>query len=159
MKTQSEYYKFTLDTKLRKQAAEEAGRFEKEEVQFQLGHLPTEQSHPVTTDFSFKVQTKPEEGISLVLKVDRDLSPVARQVFLSEPYAQLVDAFHRVITNNKRVCFSGCGSTGRLAMMLEEMWRQYWEDRAGVSPGDAARNPDSEDINLIRANLSCSIMT
>jgi len=159
VKRQSEYYKYTLNQKLREQAQKESARFEKEETQFQLGHLPTEQSHSYTTNFSSTVQKNPEEGIALLLKVDSDLAPVARKVFQSDPYNKLVTAFRSAIINNKRVCFSGCGSTGRLAMILEEMWRQYWEDLADVFPGSAARNPESDDINLIRANLACSIMT
>lgn len=159
MKKQSEYYNFTLDNNLREKAEKEAARFEKEETQFQLGHLPTEQSHSYTANFSIAVQRNPEEGIALLLKVDSDLAPVAEKVFQSDPYNQLVTAFRSVITNNKRVCFSGCGSTGRLSMILEEMWRQYWEDLADVSPGYAARNPESDNINLSRANLACSIMT
>jgi len=159
VKTQSEYAGYTGDSKLKEQAGREARRFVREETQFQLGHLPTEQSHPYTRGFSTAVQEKPEEGIGLLLKVDGDLPPVARRVLLSEPFDQLVAALRRVIQSSRKVCFSGCGSTGRLAMMLEEMWRQYWEDGAGVSPGGAARNPDSDDLNLVRANLACSIMT
>ncbi|RKX87079.1 MAG: sugar phosphate isomerase [Spirochaetes bacterium] len=159
MKKQSEYYKYTLDTDLRQKAEKEAARFKEEETQFQLGHLPTEQSHPVTVDFSQIAQKQPENGIKLLLEVDKDLPPVARKIFSSKSYNELVNAFQFAIANNKKVCFSGCGSTGRLSMMLEEMWRQYWEDFADVSPGYAARNPESDDIYLSRANLVCSIMT
>jgi N-acetylmuramic acid 6-phosphate etherase len=159
VKTQSEYYKYTLDAKLRMQAAKAAARFESEENQYKLGHLPTEQSHSYTRNFSNIVQKNPKDGIDLLLKVDKDLTPVARRVFQSDSFDQLVKAFRSAITNNKRVCFSGCGSTGRLALMLEEMWRQFWEDCAGASPGTAARNPTSTDTNYIRANLACSIMT
>ncbi len=159
MKTHSEYYEYTLDGRLRELARKNAVRFVNEETQFQLGHLPTEQAHPYTMDFSRTVQQNPKDGIELLLKVDGDLPPVARRVFLSESYDRLIDAFRRSIRDNHRICFSGCGSTGRLAMMLEEMWRQYWEDVSGVPAGDAARHPESDDINLIRANLACSIMT
>ncbi len=159
MNTQSEYYKYTRDSKLKEQAGKEADRFVRDEIQFQLGHLPTEQSHIYTREFSTTVREKTEDGIALLLKVDCDLPPVARRVLLSESYDQLVSALRGAAYGNRRICFSGCGSTGRLAMMLEEMWRQHWEDRAGVSPGEAAGNPDSDDDNLVRANLACSIMT
>ena len=55
MKTQSEYYKYTLDDKLREKAQKDSARFEKDETQFQLGHLPTEQSHSYTNNFSSNI--------------------------------------------------------------------------------------------------------
>jgi len=159
VKNTSEYFEFTRDMEIQAKAKTEAAAFVRGQQQFQLGYLPTEQAHPYTRNFSGLVQEKPEEGISLLFKVDGDLPPVARRVFLDEPYNRLVTALDRVLTDNRRICFSGCGSTGRLAMMLEVMWRQYWEDQAGAPPGTAARNLDTKDENLGKANLACSLMT
>ncbi|MCP4412340.1 MAG: sugar phosphate isomerase [Gammaproteobacteria bacterium] len=154
----SEYYNFTNDEAIREKASAEARRFVEEETQFQLGHLPTEQPHPYTLNFSQEVKDNPSKGVALLIQVDGDLPPVARRIFLTQAYDNLVKAMVQAITTRKKICFSGCGSTGRLAMLLEEMWRQYWEDKAGVEPG-AAEGSDSEDCNLEIANLVCSIMS
>ncbi len=47
-----------------------------------------------------------------------------------------------------RICFSGCGSTGRLAVQLEAMWREYFDGASGMS---------GECTSL--ADCACSIMT
>jgi len=155
---QSEYYHFTNDAVIRDKASAEARRFVQEETQFQLGHLPTEQPHPYTLNFSQEVKDNPTKGVARLLQVDGDLPPVARRIFLTQAYDNLVKAMVRAITSKSRICFSGCGSTGRLAMLLEEMWRQYWEDKAGVKPG-IAETSDNTDRNLEIANLACSIMS
>ena len=155
----SDYYQYTRIDELRKQAVEKSALFIKEEIQFQLGHLPTEQPHPYTMDFSRTIQDNPARGIQLLLKTDADIPPVARRVLLGKPYSKLVDSFGRILKDKKRLCFSGCGSTGRLSILLEKMWREYWEDRAAVSAGDAARYAESNDEFFINANLACSIMT
>ncbi len=159
MKKQSEYYKYTQRKDLRETAREESKSFIKNETAFQLGHLPTEQAHPYTVKFSQTVQKNPGEGIRLLLDVDRDLPTVARRTFMTDNYNQLVQALKDAVKHKRRVCFSGCGSTGRLSMLLEEMWRQFWEDRSGLNPGDAALQNESDDINITSANLACSIMT
>jgi N-acetylmuramic acid 6-phosphate etherase len=159
----SDYNPFASDKDLQEKAQEQAASFIKNETQFHLGFLPTEQPHPYTLDLSDVIQKDTRAGLQLMLDVDKDIPSVARRVFLSDPFADLCLAFEKAARENRRVCFTGCGSTGRLSMILEEMWRQFWEDRAGVSPGDTVRFKDTDgnlkDENLIKANLGCSIMT
>lgn len=162
------FYESYNDPEIRRRARSSARHFIEHESQFHLGILPTEQPHPYTTAFSSTVQSDPAAGIKLLLSVDQDIPPVARRIFTSEEYAGLVDAIAGTAAGTGRICFSGCGSTGRLSVMLEEMWRQFWEDRAGVTPGEAARRishvgseagPAEGDENLKRANRSVSIIT
>ncbi|QEN06961.1 sugar phosphate isomerase [Oceanispirochaeta crateris] len=159
----SDYNLFASDQDLQEMAKEKAAAFIREETQFHLGFLPTEQAHPYTLDLSDVIQSDTRAGLRLMLDVDRDIPSVARRVFLSGSFAELCLAFEKAARDNRRVCFTGCGSTGRLSMILEEMWRQFWEDRAGVSPGDTVRLKDADgnlkDENLIKADLGCSIMT
>ena len=144
---------------LRNRASELADRFVKEETAFHLGFLPTEKPHPATRDFSFTIAKDTLEGIRCLLAVDGDIPPVAQRIFRSDPYDKLVDAMARAGRNHSKICFSGCGSTGRLAVMLEAMWRQFWEDRAGVEPGVADGSKDNPDPALRMANLVRSIIT
>ncbi|NBC29572.1 MAG: sugar phosphate isomerase [Spirochaetes bacterium] len=138
-------------------ARERARRFVGAEQQFHLGFLPTEQAHPLTLDFAERIQQDPAQGIEQLLLVDSELTSVARRAVLTPEVDALASALRRVATAESdagsrlpRVCFSGCGSTGRLAITLEEMWRYAFETRAnggtGVEPSE-------------RANQACSIMT
>jgi N-acetylmuramic acid 6-phosphate etherase len=155
----SNYYQCTQNDQILRDARKMADRFVSEEDQFHLGYLPTEQAHPYTRNFSHTVQLDPLAGIRLLQKVDGDLPPVARRTFYSDSYERLVEAFASVVSGKGRLCFSGCGSTGRLAVMLEEMWRQYWEDRAGALPGEAAQHSEIDNPFLQKANQCCSVMT
>lgn len=113
------------------------------ESSFHLGFLPTEQPHPVTEQLSGTIQRSTEAGIATLLTVDRDIPPIARKVVVSAEFDHLVQTLVRAVSSGSRIAFSGCGSTGRLAIMLEEMWRSAWNRRG------------REDI----ADLSYSIMT
>ncbi|MDA3957274.1 sugar phosphate isomerase [Oceanispirochaeta sp.] len=154
----TDYNKYAADDTLIMKAKVKAAAFIKDETQFHLGFLPTEQSHPYTRNLSSVIQRDTKEGLKLIFDVDRDLPPVARRIFLSEPFENLCLAFEEAARFNRRVCFTGCGSTGRLSMMLEEMWRQFWEDRDGVNPGDSVR-VSVKNENQNKADLACSIMT
>ncbi len=159
----SDYNIYAADPELRITARKQAEAFIRDQTQYHLGFLPTEQPHPYTRDFSQTVQSDPAEGVRVLLSVDRDLPPVARRTFFTAEFDELVDAFGDAIRSTGRVCFSGCGSTGRLAILLEEMWREFWEDRAGVQPGDAHRSPPSGSPErrkaLEYAERACSIIT
>lgn len=113
------------------------------ETQFHLGDMITEQSHPVTKNLSSVIQADTGEGVKLLLTVDRDIPAKAGEVFALPAYRELKKAIRRAVEGEKTIFFSGCGSTGRLAILLESMWRRYW-----IGAG-------REDV----AGRSCSIMT
>ncbi len=118
-------------------AVAEARRFIAEETQFHLGILPTEGSHPKTKDFSRTIQRDTAAGAAMLLSVDRDIPPRAAEAFGGPGFRSLVDAMIGAARSGRRVGFSGCGATGRLAIILERMWREAWEaeaDRAGPTP-------------------------
>jgi N-acetylmuramic acid 6-phosphate etherase len=133
-------------------AADRAGRFVREETEFHLGFLPTEQSHPATRDFSRAVQADTRAGLRLLLSVDGDIPPVAEQVLGSEAWARLEEAFRSCAAAGGRICFSGCGSTGRLAIILETLWRRFWTRAAADFPAQSG-------LFLTWADQACSIMT
>jgi N-acetylmuramic acid 6-phosphate etherase len=161
MNTQSNYNVYVTD-EIRTHARKRARDFVDNETQFQLGALPTEQAHPYTSDFTATVQRDASEGVLQLLSVDGELPSIARNVVLRDSFDALVHSFIRTVRERRRVCFSGCGSTGRLSIMLEEMWRGFWEERAGVERGAAERSGEddgADDILLGAARLACSIMT
>ena len=159
MTQNNDYNQFAGEADLIRRAEILARGFIKDDTQFHLGFIPTEQSHPYSRNLSTETGRDTREGLKTILNVDRDLPSVARRVMLGAPFAALVEAFELSAREKRRVCFTGCGSTGRLSMILEEMWRQFWEDRADVAPGDAVLEGKAGDDNLECADLACSIMT
>ncbi len=102
------------------------------ETQFQLGFLTTEQSHPLTSDLSEATRRSSAEGVRLLLAVDGDVARAAPEQLASDGFARLANALAAVARTGRRVVFSGCGSTGRLAVLLESIWRRAWS-----APGHA----------------------
>ena len=115
---------------------ETAIAFIKHETQFQLGFLVTESSHPVTKNLSETIAASTAAGVRQLLSVDRDIAVVLPAQLRSETFALLVEAISAAASAGRRIVFSGCGSTGRLAVLLEAMWRRFWLEAAdrGVVP-------------------------
>ena len=104
------------------------------ETQFQLGFLPTEQSNPLTKDLDKRFAADTADGIACLQRVDRDVLAMARRVFASPQYARLADTIEGTLRAGRRVCFSGCGATGRLSILLESMWRKACAETPALGP-------------------------
>ena len=102
--------------------------FIRNETQFHLGYLPTEQSHPKTRGLSQALQADTAKGIRMLLSVDDDIPPVARKVVASPEFANLRAAIKTALDTNKKIYFSGCGATGRLSILLDAANRRYWRE-------------------------------
>jgi N-acetylmuramic acid 6-phosphate etherase len=122
------------------------------ETQFHLGMLPTEQPHPGTRGLAETLQADCAAGLRLLQAVDQDVVAMARRVQGSAAMARLVAALSETFAAGHRVCFSGCGATGRLSIMLEAMWRHYWLEVARQQPSLTA-------IARRRGDQVISIMT
>jgi len=104
---------------------EKAHDFVENEKPFHLGFLPTEQSNPLTRGMDEVFRHSPEDGVRMLQRVDRCVLEMARRVFASEGFAQLVERGLATVRGGGRIVFSGCGATGRLSILLEAMWRRY----------------------------------
>jgi len=102
--------------------------FIRNETQFHLGYLPTEQSHPKTRGLSQALRDDTASGIRMLLSVDDDIPPVARQVTVSPEFAKLRAAIKTALDKNRKVFFSGCGATGRLSILLDAANRRFWRE-------------------------------
>ena len=138
-----DYNKYAKERENINRSRQESEKFVREEKQFHLGFLPTEQSHPYTIGFSENIQRNTKSGLKQLLRVDYDLPPVARRIVLSPEFDELVTSIFNIIESKNRICFSGCGSTGRLSILMESLWREFW------------LNEDEPEM----ANLGSSIMT
>lgn len=111
-----------------------AARFLTEETQFHLGMLPTEQPHPRTRGLSEVLSDDLAAGIRMLQVVDHDVTTAAERVFDEPPFAALVEAMRCTLAGGGRICFSGCGATGRLSILLEACWRRHWQTVAPDHP-------------------------
>ena len=125
-------------------AREKAEFFLAHEQAFRLGSLPTECSNPKTARFSQTAAGEVAAGIRMLASVDAEILPVAERVFGSAEFARLVDALADAGRSGKRICFSGCGATGRLSILLEAAWRRFWQELQTSHPQVGARLADFE---------------
>jgi len=131
---------------------EKAEQFLKDEKEFHLGELITESQHPKTKDFSDVVKKNTRFGLKMLFDVDKDIIPVYKKIMGTDEFDELVDSFFVAILCGKRICFSGCGSTGRLGILLEGIWRRFWKRAEELSPVLKSRLP-------LISDSSYSIMT
>ncbi len=123
---------------------EAARRFIADESQFHLGFLVTESSHQATRSLSDTIAGSTADGIRRLLAVDQDVVSAACRLIGSPVHGRLAAAFRRAADERAAIVFSGCGSTGRLAVLLESMWRRCWNGAlegvtAPSSPGSRVR--------------------
>ena len=131
-------------------ARQKARDFIENEKQFHLGFLPTEQSNPITATLEEDFRRSTLAGIQCLQRADRQIPIVMRHVFAGEDYGRLVDAMVETLKRpSGRIVFSGCGATGRLAILLESMWRDFFSRRAD----------ELTDEERALADRSASIMT
>ena len=110
------------------------------EKQFQLGFLPTEQSNPITATLEEDFKRSTLAGVQCLQRGDRQIAITMRHVFASPEFKSLVDSMVSTLTTPPlphsstpklpRIIFSGCGATGRLSILLESMWRDFFYRRA-----------------------------
>ena len=120
------------------------------EKQFHLGFLPSEQSNPITATLEEDFKRSTFAGVQCLQRGDRQMPITMRHVFAGEKFEKLVSSMVETLQAPKgRIIFSGCGATGRLSILLESMWRDFFHRRA------AELTP--EELKL--ADCSASIMT
>jgi N-acetylmuramic acid 6-phosphate etherase len=128
-----------------KTSLKKAEDFLKYEKEFHLGVLPTEQAHPKTRNLSQIIQKKTSEGVRCLQLVDRDIPPMLERVFESEVFGQFVETIEKTLEKGGRIYFTGCGATGRLAILLEALWRGFWQELKRCRPELAGTLPAWED--------------
>ena len=125
---------------LRKQAQDETRDFLENEKEYRMGYIEAEKPHPLTRRLSQTYGESVEAGVKLLLSVDYEMAQRAEETLGSDTYKSFADTIRGVIGNGGRVVFSGCGSSGRLSMRLEQSWRnavaklaeQYPEARSAL---------------------------
>ena len=110
--------------------------------QFQLGQLPTEQSHPLTTNLDKLSVHHLAEAIEVFRQVD--LLALGSLQSKAAFFQQLSSQLKETLELGGRIFLCGCGATGRLSIALEKIWRDIpgnpYLDRviSFMAGGDAA---------------------
>lgn len=112
---------------------------------FRLGELLTESSHPKTRSLSETINNDIAAGIEMLQSVDRDIPVVAQKVLASDTFSELVETLVETLEAGGRIFFTGCGATGRLSILLEATWREFWQELKANHPAMAAQMRDLED--------------
>ncbi len=95
--------------------------------QFKLGALVTESSHPVTADLSQVAKQDIAAALKLLFDVDDDVVRKFREFVESGRAGEIKETILHSLKNGGRIFFTGCGSTGRLSILLDSAWRGFWQ--------------------------------
>ena len=104
--------------------------------QFKLGALVTESSHPVTANLSEVAKRDIAAALKLLFDVDADVVSKYREFVKSGQAVQIKDVAVNSLKSGGRIFFTGCGATGRLSILLDSVWRDFWQQRRPATPGD-----------------------
>ncbi|MCE5322255.1 hypothetical protein LLG46_02945 [bacterium] len=106
-----------------------AEEFLKISGQFRLGELVTESSHPITAHLSEVAQNDIASALDLLFQVDDDVVAKYRQGAQSGRSYEIADVVTNALRAGGRIFFTGCGATGRLSILLDSIWRDFWQGR------------------------------
>ena len=95
--------------------------------QFKLGALVTESSHPVTANLSEVAKKDIVQALDLLFQVDNDVIAKYREFVESGRAEQIKETVVHALENGGNIFFTGCGSTGRLSILLDSVWRDFWQ--------------------------------
>ena len=102
----------------------EARKFLEEAREFRLGFLRSEARNPLTMNLDRDFATSSRQGVHTLLSCDTALLPLIRRIAASSDFYRLAESVKKCFARGGRVIFSGCGATGRLAILLEKAWRE-----------------------------------
>jgi N-acetylmuramic acid 6-phosphate etherase len=95
--------------------------------QFKLGALVTESSHPVTANLSEIAKQDIAAALKLLFEADGDVVKKFREFVQSGKAESIKETVLRSLRNGGRIFFTGCGSTGRLSILIDSVWRDFWQ--------------------------------
>jgi N-acetylmuramic acid 6-phosphate etherase len=97
--------------------------------QFKLGALVTESSHPATANLSGVARRDTAAALKLLFDVDDDVIHKFREFAGSGRAVEIKETILRSLKAGGRIFFTGCGSTGRLSILLDSVWRDFWREQ------------------------------
>ena len=125
-----------LNEAQRLQARAEADEFLLVKDKFQLGHLPTEQSHPETRNMDELVRDDLGQAINVFKKID--INAIETVLAQGRQFDAMKADMRDTLRKGGRIFFYGCGATGRLSLSTGYMWR-YMMDNYDDLPKDTKK--------------------
>ena len=68
-------------------------------------------------------------ALKLLFDVDADVIGKFREFVDSGRAAEIKETLVEALENGGRIFFTGCGSTGRLSILLDSVWRDFWQQQ------------------------------
>jgi N-acetylmuramic acid 6-phosphate etherase len=130
-------------------AGKRSEEFLKISSQFKLGALVTELSHPVTAHLSEVARQDIAAGLKLLFDVDGDVVRKFREFVESGWAADISETLVRSLRNGGRIFFTGCGATGRLSILLDSVWRDFWGQTLSHPMGEGAVNFQNRTFSVM----------
>ena len=121
-----------MTDKIEPKAAERAEEFLALAGQFRLGNLVTESPHPRTHQLSQTAEESIPDALGLLFDVDADVIAAYRRWIETGAPERISGTVRDALLAGGKVFFTGCGATGRLSILLETIWRDFWK-RMGES--------------------------
>src|ERR1039457_4314231 len=108
-----------------KTSGQRSDEFLKISGQFKLGALVTESSHPVTANLSDVAEKDIAAALKLLFEVDADVLRKYREFVESGRAVKIKATFVQALEEGGRIFFTGCGSTGRLSILLDSIFPDF----------------------------------
>src|ERR1700689_280966 len=89
---------------------------------FKLGALVTESSHPATANISEVAKKDIAAALKSLFDVDDDVVGKFRGFIESGRAEEIAATVLSALKDGGRIFFTGCGSTGRLSILLDSVW-------------------------------------
>lgn len=99
--------------------------------QFQLGRLLTESFHPRTRHLSSILKNDTQEGLEVLGEVDQEALDALHH--FAPEFWELYQDIQNTLNRGHRVFMSGCGATGRLALVLETLFTRKFGEKRVIS--------------------------
>lgn len=110
-------------------AAKRSEAFLKVSRQFNLGALVTESSHQLTANLSQIARQDAVAGLKRLFAVDGDVVRRFGEFVQSGRAGEIKEAIVHSLENGGRIFFTGSGATGRLSILIDSLWRDFWRER------------------------------
>jgi N-acetylmuramic acid 6-phosphate etherase len=131
---------------MRSEAIKKAVNFIENETEYHLGFLPVEQSNPRTKYLDRDFSESEEKGVRALLSVDQALLGLAEKTLNGQKFIQMSDAIYKALNSGNKIVFSGCGATGRLSILLESAYRNFFKKTQDENPETYAKLADLSDL-------------
>lgn len=135
-----------MSNKINETATKKAKDFLKNEPQFKLGFLPVEDSNKKTKYLDEEFSKSIENGLRILFEVDSDLTKVASEILNSRKFAGMTEAIYETLKRGNKIVFSSCGSSGRLCILLESAYRNFFITLQNENPSAFSILADLGDL-------------